>query len=302
MAYCEIVSRRVARGEAMGQPFATALVVIVFLAAVVAWFYRGLLMSLIVRLLASSLPNAAKRHGLVIRFGAHQGGWIRLTLQADLGKTLSQIVGRPVEAAAYSRFGGFNLNHAYSDYMNPDSPYYQAWLGAYVVFDDQERQAFGFDERGGFIPEEVIAVLEADQRLVYRSTGCSHKFPDGNVVRLTSKFIGEQREVSGQSWCRISGEAETWSAYHRGTPEGSSLRGRVYGAVPSSAEHDVDDFHALRYRGEFWMRYFPEYKAICAKFYIYPYYDDRYGREATRGEQIVTECQELLKGITFSER
>ena len=279
-----------------------ALVVIVLAATVVAWFYRGLLMSLMVRLVASSLPNAAKRHGLVIRFGAHKGGWIRLTLQADLGKTLSQVVGRPVEAAAYSRFGGFNLSHVYSDFMNPESPYYQAWLGAYVVFDDAERQAFGFDEQGGFIPDEVTAVLEADQRLVYRSARCPHKFPDGNVVRFTTELTGEQKEVNGQSWWRMTGEADTWSAYHRGTPEGSGLRSRVYGTVPSSAEHGVDDFHPLRYQGDFWMRYFPEYQATCAKFYIYPHYSDRHGREVTKAEQIVAECRELLKGITFCWR
>ena len=50
------------------------------------------------------------------------------------------------------------------------------------------------------------------------------------------------------------------------------------------------------------MRYFPEHEATCAKFYIYPYYHDRHGREVTKGEQIVSECQELLKGITFGRR
>jgi hypothetical protein len=282
--------------------FVIALMAIVSATTTVTWLYRGLLMSVTVRLLASLLPNAAKRHGLVIRFGAHKGGWVRLTLQADLGKTLSQVVGQPVEAAAYSRFGGFNLNRIYSDFMNPDSPYYQAWLAAFVVFDDEERRAFGFDERGRFIPEEVMAVLEADQRLVYRSARCPYKFPDGNAVRFTSEVRGDQIEVGEQSWWRIAGEAQTWSAYHRGTPEGSSFRSRVYGIVPSSAEHNVDDFHPLRYQGEFWMRYFPENEATCAKFYIYPYYDDIRGKEVTKGDHIVAVCQELLKGITFTRR
>jgi hypothetical protein len=286
----------------MGVYFAIiVLAVVLFVSAVVAWFYRGLLMSLTIRLLASSLPNAAKDNGLSIRFGAHQDGWIRLTLQANLGKTLSQVVGRPVEAAAYSHFGGFNLNHVYSDFMNPDSVYYQAWLGAYVVFDDEERQAFGFDEQGGLIPEEALAVLEADQRLVYHSAGCPHKFADGNVVRLTSAPVRDQQEVDGQSWWRISGEAETRSVYHRGKSERSSFRRGVYGVVPSSADHDVDDFHPLRYQGEFWVRYFPEFEATCAKFYIYPYYKDKHGKEVIKGEGIVAECQELLASITFSK-
>lgn len=287
----------------MGAPFAITSVVVLLLASVVIWFYRGLLMSLSVRFLAASMPNAAKRHGLTIRFGPHQGGWIGLTLQADLGKTLSRVLGRPVDAAAYSRFGGFNLSHVYSDFMNPDSPYYQAWLGTYVVFDDDQHQAFGFDEAGEFVPEEVIAVLEADQRLVYRSAGCPRRFPGGNAVKLKGELRGDRSEFDGSSWWTICGEADTWSAYHRGTAPGSSRLGRrVYGVVPSSATHEVDDFHPLRYEGEFWMRYFAEYKATCARFYIYPCYDDRHGNQVTMGKQIVAECRDLLRGITFSQQ
>ena len=287
----------------MSEFFVIASVVVATVAALLAWFYRGLLMSLAVRLLAASLPNAAKRRGLKISLGSHQAGWIRFTLRADLGTALSEVLGGPVEGAALSRFGGFNLSHVYSDFMNPDSPYYQAWLGAYAVFDDKDRRAFGFNDKGDYVPEEAMVVLEADQRLVYRSAGCPHKFPDGNVVRLSGELAAEQLELDGLSWWRITGEAETWSAYHRGTvPEASRLRSNVYGVVPSSAKHDVDDFHPLRYKGEFWMRYFPEYKATCAKFYIYPYYDDRYGSEVTKGEHLVAECRELLATITFSRQ
>jgi hypothetical protein len=287
----------------MREFFVIASVVVATVATVLAWLYRGLLMSLAVRLLAASLPDAARRRGLQISFGSHQGGWIRFTLRADLGKALSEVLGRPVEGAALSRFGGFSLSHIYSDFMNPDSTYYQAWLGAYVVFDDKDRRAFGFRDQGDYVSEEALVVLEADQRLVFRSAGCPHEFPDGNVVRLRDELAAEQLELDGLSWWRITGEAETWSAYHRGTvPEASGLRSRIYGVVPSSAKHDVDDFHPLRYRGEFWMRYFPEYEATCAKFYIYPCYIDRYGGEVTKGEHLVAECRELLATITFSRQ
>lgn len=287
----------------MGAAFVIVLVVILLLAALIAWFHRGLLMSLAVRILAASMPNAAKRHGLKISFGKHEGGWIKITLQADLGNALSKVLGRPVEAAAYSRFGGFTHNRVYSDFMNPDSPYYQAWLGAYVVFDDEHRQAFGFDQHGVLITDEVVAVLEADQRLVYRSAGCPNEFPEGNVVSLRGQLAAEPRESDRLSWSRITGQADTWSAYHRGTnPQASRLRSRVYGVVPASEKHEVDDFHALRYQGEFWIRYFPQYQASCAKFYIYPYYNDRHGSEITKGEQLVPECRRLLARITFGKR
>lgn len=287
----------------MREPFVIALLVILVLTTLVSWSYRGLLMSVAVRFLASSASNPAKRHGLLIRFGAHQGGWIKLTLQADLSKTLSQVLGRPLQAVAYSRFGGFNLSRVYSDFLNPDSPYYQAWLGAYAVFDDDGRQAFGFDNNGTFIAEEALAVLEADQRLVYSSAGCPRRFPDGNTVRVIGELRGEQQEVDDVSWWTITGNAETCSAYHRGgAPEGDRLRSKVYGVVPASAAHDVDDFHPLHYRGEFYLRYFPQYGATCAKFYIYPRYVDQHGRQIDKGDQIAAECRELLRGITFSKR
>ena len=283
------------------QPILVALLLILGAGAASAWLYRGLIMSLAVRLLASRLPNAAKRHGLQIRLGQHRGGWIRLTLQANLGKVLSEIIAYPIEGAAYSRFGGFNLSRLYSDFMNPRSPYYQCWLGAYVVFDSELRKGFGFDDQGTFVADEVLAVLEADQRLVYRSTGCPHRFPDGNAVRLLGQLSGDRREEDGMSWWRILGEAETWSAYHRGAnPNASRLRSRVYGVVPHSEKHEVDDYHPLRYQGEFWLRYFPELQATCAKFFIWPRYAKRDGNEVSEGQHVAGKCGDLLRSITFT--
>ena len=285
----------------MIQSLLVGLLLFMFVGGLAAWLLRGLLMSLAVRLLASRLSNAAKRHRLRIHFGHHEGGWIRCTLQADLGKTLSQVLDYPVEAAAYSRFGGFNLSRLYSDFMNPDSPYYQCWLGAYVVLDSEPRKAFGFDAQGELVHEEALAVLEADQRLVFRSAGCPHRFPDGTAVRLKGQLEGEVKEENGLSWWCIWGEADTWSAYHKGpNPEGSRLRSKVYGMVPYSATHAVDDFHPLRYRGEFWMRYFPEYGATCAKFYIWPSYDDQRGQRVSPPQELIVECQQLLTTIAFS--
>ena len=254
-----------------------------------------------VRLLASRLPNAAKRHGLRISLGAHRGGWIRVTLQANLGKTLSQVTAHPIEAAAYSRFGGFNLSRVYSDFMNPLSPYYQCWLGAYVVFDNEYRQAFGFNEHRAPSREDIWAVFEADQRLVYRSTGCPHRFADGNTVRLNGDLETEALEIDGVPWWRVRGTAETWSSYHEGaSPTASRLRSRVYGLVPRSDKHAVDEYHPLLYSGEFWLRYSPELRATCGKFFIWPQYADREGIQVGQGQVVATEGAELLRSITFA--
>ena len=160
-------------------PFALLAVV----AAALGWLGRGLARSVGMRHVAAALPNPAKRHGIDIRIPVDRGGWTRLTLTADLSASLSEVVGYPVEGAAYSHFGGFNLSPIYADFVNPDSDYYQAWLGAYVVFDNERRQHFGFDDEGQPVQQEALDVLEADQRLVLGGAACPNRFPDGRLVR-----------------------------------------------------------------------------------------------------------------------
>lgn len=210
-------------------------------------------------------------------------------------------MGYPVEAAAYSHFAGFNLSRIYSDFVNPDSPYYQAWIGAYVVFDGDGRRHFGFDDEGQPVQQESLDVLEADQRLVLGGAGCPNYFAHGRRVRLIGDMPATEVDRDGERWWRLDGKAETWSAYHRGSRPGGHWRSEAgYGRVPNDASHTVDDFHPLTYSGSFWMRYVPEWKATCARFYIVPEYADRSGQRVTNGRKIEAECQAVVGGITFS--
>ncbi len=278
------------------------LPVLAVLAGASGWLGRGLLRSLAIRRLAAALPNPAKRRGLDIRIPVDRGGWIRLTLKVDLGPSLSGVVGYPVEAAAYSHYGGFNLSRVYSDFVNPVSTYYQAWIGAYVVFDNERRQHFGFDDEGRPVQQEALDVLEADQRLVLGGAGCPHEFPDGRRVRLIGDLTASEVEEAGERWWKLEGKAETWSAYHRGRIPGERWRSAAgYGRVPKDAAHPVDDFHPLTYAGSFWQRYFPEWQATCAKFYIYPEYVDRDGQQVTKGKNLEAEYQAIVDRITFSK-
>ncbi len=276
------------------------LVLLVVVTAAFGWLGRGLVRSVAVRRLAAALPNPAKGHGLNIQIPIEREGFTRITLKVDLSPTLSEVLGYPVEAAAYSHFGGFNLSRVYADFVNPDSDYYQAWIGAYVVFDDEERKHFGFDDEGRPVQQEALDVLEADQRLVLGGSGCPHEFPDGRRVRLTSDMTVEELESGGERWWRMDGKADTWSAYHRGgTPGGHWRSDAGYGRVPVDAAHPVDDYHPLTYNGSFWLRYYPEWQVTCAKFYIYPEYTDRDGRRITNGPRLEAECHEIADGITF---
>ena len=268
---------------------------------VLAWGRRGHLKSVGARKLAAAVSDPLRKRGLKIRIPIEQGGWIRTTLTADLGPTLSEVVGYPLEAAAHSHFGGFNLSRVYSDFVNPDSDYYQAWVGAYVVFDGDGRRHFGFDDEGRPLQQDTLDVLEADQRLVLGGAGCPHSFSDGRRVRLLGDLSAAQAESDGATWWRLDGKADTWSAYHRGTAAaGRAGSEAVNGRVPGDARHAVDDYHPLTYTGSFWQLYVPEWQATIAKFYICPSYVTRDGSEVASSQSLVGECERIIETISFA--
>jgi hypothetical protein len=263
--------------------------------------HQAQLRSLTVRLLARSLDNPAKACGIWVDLGSGIPGWLRVTLTGFMSKTLPGIVGHPVEAVAFSRFGGFNLDRRFSDFQNPHSPSYQCWYGGYIVFDNEHRQRFGFEPDGSASVQDALDALEADQRLVYHNAGIPLAFEDGRLVRPTSDFEKAHVEIDGQTWSKVTGEAETWSTYHRGQLPGENWKfGWCYGAVPTSADHGVDDLHPLTYRGEFWVRYEEAWSASCCKFFIYPRFIDRQGREIDKGSAWMVEAgQAALAGVRF---
>ncbi len=257
--------------------------------------------SVLVRLLARSLPNPAKEHGRRVDLGPGIPGWLRLSLTGFMSKTLSAVVGQPMEAVAFSRFGGFRRDARFSDFQNPRSPSYQCWYGAYLVWDNEHRRRFGFAPDGLPSVQDALDALEADQRLVFHNAGIEKAFPDGRLVRPRGDFALEEVQEAGRSWWRLTGEAETWSTYHRGRlPQEKWKFGWCYGAVPAGADHGVDDLHPLVYRGEFWVHYEPAWQAARCKFFIYPRYTDRAGQEVNTGTpEMIAAGRRALRGVRF---
>jgi hypothetical protein len=275
------------------------------LAGAGGWWYRGMLRSVFVRMLIPYLKgDPGLERGLGVRFHLAPPPWLQVTLVGNIGEVLSDIIGQPVEAVAYSRFAGFPGGRTYSDFMNPDSPYYQVWLGAYLVFDGPGVQRFGFDADGQPDAQAALDVLEADQRHVYRGAGCDRQFDDGRRVRQEGEFTFSEVEEQGTTWWRMAGQADTWSVYHLGeSPQGRWYHPWLYGVVPPDAGHAVDEWHPLTYRSEFWTRYDADRQASCSKFFVYPAsYQDRGGNVVTRGIQIVPELRRLLGAIEFIKR
>jgi hypothetical protein len=265
--------------------------------------FQARLKSLAVRLLAQSLDNPAKARGISVDLGPGIPSWLRVTLTGFMSQALSKIVGYPVEAVAFSRFGGFNLDPRFSDFQNPHSLSYQAWYGAYLVFDGQHRQRFGFAPDGSLRVQDALDALEADQRLVFENAAIPLKFADGHRVRPAGEFEMALVEEEGQVWWRLTGEAETWSTYHRGKLPGEGWKfGWCYGRVPAGADYGVGDLHPLTYRGEFWVRYEEAWQASCCKFFVYPRRTGRIdGGEINRNSAwLVKAGQAALAGIRFA--
>jgi hypothetical protein len=263
--------------------------------------YQAQLKSLTVRMLARSLDNPAKARGLAVDLGPGIPGWLSVTLTGFMSHTLPGIVGHPVEAVAFSRLGGFNRDRRFADFLNPHSSSYQCWYGAYIVFDNEHRQRFGFKPDGSASTQDAVDALEADQRLVYKNAGIPLSFDDGRLVRPADGFEKSQVESNGDTWWVVAGAAETWSTYHRGRLPDESWKYRwCYGSVPVNADHGVDDLHPLTYRGEFWVRYEETWRASCCKFFIYPRYINRQGEDIDKGNaSLVQAGQAALAGIRF---
>ncbi len=263
------------------------------------WPNRAALGSLAVRALSQRVPNAAARRGVRVDLGPAWGRWTRVPLAADLGPTLSEVVGYKIEAAAFSRFGGFPLGKSHSAYLDPTSPYYQAWLGAYLVFDVPSRPPFGFDDQGGVRESDVLNVLDADQRLVYRSQSCPRRFPDGRAIRPIGEARSEPITVDGVSWHRVTGEAETWSTYHREPRPERQLRARwLYGVSPDRGA-DCADFPAIRCASEVWLRHDADLRATCAAFLVAAR-ERPAEREMPASEPLFFAARSLLRQVRFT--
>jgi len=266
-----------------------------------AYLFQAQLKSLAVRSLARWLDNPAKARGMWVDLGPGIPGWLRVTLTGFMSKTLPDIVGHPVEAVAFSRFGGFNLDRRFSDFQNPGSPSYQCWYGAYLVFDNAYRQRFGFEPDGSASVQDALDALEADQRLVFENAGIPLAFEDGRRVRPIGDVEKTEVVEDGLLWWKVTGAAETWSTYHRGRLPGEIWKfGWCYGSLPAQADHSVDDLHPLTYCGEFWVRYQETWGTTCCKFFIYPRYTDRQGQVIDRGSAwLVNAGHAALAGIRF---
>ena len=250
-----------------------------------------------IRALSHRRRDVAKERHVAITTSVDRGEWVRLPLQADLSAALTAVAGRPLAAAVHSHFGGFG-GRPFSAWLDPESPYYQAWLGAYAVFADGN-PPFGFDVHGKPQPEAAVQLLEADQRLVLDSVGLVPVDDPRPRVRTLGELAVEHVVAWGGDWVKVSGAGETTSGFQL---EGqmASWRSRwLYGVVPAGYCRCVQEFHPVTYHASLWYRYDAALEATVAKFYSLVEYVNVGGQVWRRGLELEDECLALLDRMRF---
>ncbi len=122
-------------------------------------------------------PNAGKERGVQVRLPDHIPGWMPRGIATDFGSNLGSFladeVGHPCTGVNNYIMGAFT-RHGCSGLMDPTSPYYNAWVGCYVIFDDANVTHFGFADDGSPIVNTLGAVARSDQRIMSTGANCPH--------------------------------------------------------------------------------------------------------------------------------
>jgi len=282
-----------------------ALLALTVVALCLGWLYRATLANWgICALIAATQPDPVRARGIAVEFPPPGGRWAPGILMGDLTQTLSQVVGRPLPATIYTRIAAADPGRAYSRFQDPTSPYYQVWIGVYVVPDSDGVAHYGLDEDGQPAVAECLALFEADQRLALPWSGCSSRFPDGNLVRAQAEdFQMQQVQLGGDTYWKVSGAGETWSLFQHGrSPDAAWPFYCFAGTVPSRAWPTLDDHQPLTYQGAFYLRYDRALHASVVKLCVYPVpVGGALQSSAAAGAQpaldVVSECEAVLAQI-----
>lgn len=238
-------------------------------------------------------PNSGKQRGVQVVLPRRVPGWMPQGVSTDfasnLGSFLAEEVGHPCTGVNNYMMGAFT-RYGCSGLCDPTSPYYNAWVGCYVIFDDERVTHYGFKDDGSPIIDILGAVARSDQRIMLTGSNCPHpfRFDLGNVR------MSRVQEPDGE-WLHVRSEVETWSIFHQGRRPGAS--GHFYlafGSPPENVTFDVEPFHSITYVGTMQARYDERLKATFCKFCNSARWTDKKGVVHSTEEQIGEQQKEML--------
>jgi hypothetical protein len=238
-------------------------------------------------------PNAGKERGVHAELPHNVPGWMPHGIATDfgsnLGDFLAEEVGHPCTGVNNYIMGAFT-QYGCSGLMDPTSPYYNAWAGCYVIFDDAHVTHYGFRDDGSPIVDTLAAVARSDQRIMLTGSNCPHPF------RFETKDVqmGHVQEPDGD-WVELKSTVETWSYFHQGKRPGASSRFYlVFGSPPKTATFDVDEFHPITYVGTMWARHDAKLTATFCKFCNSARWTDNNGKLHSTEELIGEQLREMM--------
>ncbi|MCL1789744.1 MAG: hypothetical protein FWG40_00035 [Peptococcaceae bacterium] len=191
------------------------------------------------------------------------------------GDDFAVYMGRDVDLTILYNFGAFAWGDPYSSVLDPDSPYYSAFYGAYIVKDPQG--PFGFTAEGEADPRMLAMITSYDwSDLVLRSLGCASRVTANDFLNGDYSETTDVSYAGLPGWIRMDCAFEgrgLWHAYRQ------NQQGYLqYGMPPK--EGDGEDFAVLTLYGRAYMRYLEDYDVTL---YLYIMAADREVLEACDG-------------------
>jgi hypothetical protein len=182
------------------------------------------------------------------------------------GENFAAYMGHEVDLTILYNFGAFAWGNSFSSALDPNSPYYSACYGAYIVKDPQG--PFGFTAEGEADPRMLALITSYDlSDLVLRSLGCTNRVTVNDF--LSGDYAAEKNVAfAGLSgWirmdCVFAGRG-FWHSYQQ------NQWGYLQLGIPP--EGDGEDFPLLTLYGRVYMRYLDDHGVTL---YLYVVTADR---------------------------
>ncbi|HYO65042.1 MAG TPA: hypothetical protein VEU33_03080 [Archangium sp.] len=163
----------------------------------------------------------------------------------------------------------------YSNFIDPECRFVNAWFGVYLIFDDTDGRGRGFmlkDAKAdptnpdNFRPESIRQVPELDQKLIVYSThegqrnyGWEDFEKDFRFVEVSAPQLEQVTDAQGRIWLKQTGAYETIAALTDTKKTKMELFSsiRVYTGLPTEEVYrQVDPWYPMVIKGSVLARYF----------------------------------------------
>lgn len=188
--------------------------------------------------------------------------WYPFVMTFNGGPGLAAYVGKDIDATILYNFGAWHPAEATTHYLDPESPYYNSFYGAYVVR-DKAGGSFGFDAAGEPVAEDIAKIPAYDMKvLVFSSIGCP-----APVFTTVPTNSWRQAMLGYDGWFVFDADIRTNGAYHRYDGPHRAYIQYGFPKEPEKLAAPPEDFAPMDMQGRIYGKYFEE-AGVSVFFYI----------------------------------